>query len=909
MAASALGVGFEVSLAKIKPPARTSTMVERGEAFEALLDCLESRVVIIEAPFGFAKSSLLAEAYYRLGEEGSRWGVAWLSVDEQDDAERLFRHVLASLATLYPDLDTAAFMNLYRDERRSSAVALSNFLLERAVEGREVAVLVDDLHKADPVAVSELLNITARFLPEGVHVVATGNHSLWEAVDVEMQEHVRIFPAEKLCFTVHEIEQMLEGVEHRRKTNVSGLFDDDPPALSREERSELAQNLWTATEGWPLALKLYADALARGSVEYASAVDERSLGKALKRYFRLDVFDHLPADVQDVLVIASLPDEICPDLCDVLTGRSDSKFVLRDLYLSGAFVSPVAGNPGWYRIHPLPLRWLRSKLSQYDDERFVGLCLSASDWFETRGMALEAAKCLFLASDTDFVEGLSSALGYEASHAGMNYEEWSIRVPARAFASDPQLALQAAWCYLLKGRMDDGWRWIESFERIALETGLGEPDAVSLAVALAHEKCLEFDCRYAEAVAEGEALLEAHSGRLSIQQSCLLLHSLGDSYFHCGRFDDALKCYLKAEVMADLGSSDLFLVLSQSSTIRLYWHQGKVKDALALCDRALQQKASTVFVASVLALKTRLCVETGDLDEARWCVEEASRFVSPSFNSDVLFEVEAERARYLDALGQGAQAFRLVAKAAYRIGGGRLPRSIDFLVREVQADVTLSMGYVPEAQAAVRDLRASVGDGDAALDLACCVMEARVADAAGEGGTAADLLPLIDRACALGMVMSEMELSIRAADRFAREGLHADAIMYVTRALKLQAGQHIVGPFLRAGGRIRGLLHEIVDVRKSAGQVHQLAKTVLRSFGEGESERGAQPPEAAPAARFGLTDREREVLDLLDAGLSRREIAEALSVSLNTVKTHVSHIYEKLGVTNRVDAFLAVHDE
>ena len=65
---------------------------------------------------------------------------------------------------------------------------------------------------------------------------------------------------------------------------------------------------------------------------------------------------------------------------------------------------------------------------------------------------------------------------------------------------------------------------------------------------------------------------------------------------------------------------------------------------------------------------------------------------------------------------------------------------------------------------------------------------------------------------------------------------------------------------------------------------------------------------ANPMARFGLTERECEVLELLDAGLSRREIAEMLTVSLNTVKSHVGGIYSKLGVTNRIDAFSIVHD-
>ncbi len=53
-----------------------------------------------------------------------------------------------------------------------------------------------------------------------------------------------------------------------------------------------------------------------------------------------------------------------------------------------------------------------------------------------------------------------------------------------------------------------------------------------------------------------------------------------------------------------------------------------------------------------------------------------------------------------------------------------------------------------------------------------------------------------------------------------------------------------------------------------------------------------------------LTDREKEVLDLLYAGDKYSDIAEKLFLSLATVKTHVSHIYQKLNIRRRSELYV-----
>ena len=67
--------------------------------------------------------------------------------------------------------------------------------------------------------------------------------------------------------------------------------------------------------------------------------------------------------------------------------------------------------------------------------------------------------------------------------------------------------------------------------------------------------------------------------------------------------------------------------------------------------------------------------------------------------------------------------------------------------------------------------------------------------------------------------------------------------------------------------------------------------------------RHPRPVEPGFAERFALSSRERDVVELLNRGLSNREIAEKLNVSLSTVKTHLHHIYDKTGVAGRFELY------
>jgi DNA-binding NarL/FixJ family response regulator len=90
--------------------------------------------------------------------------------------------------------------------------------------------------------------------------------------------------------------------------------------------------------------------------------------------------------------------------------------------------------------------------------------------------------------------------------------------------------------------------------------------------------------------------------------------------------------------------------------------------------------------------------------------------------------------------------------------------------------------------------------------------------------------------------------------------------------------------------RIAEALHEVLN--GGAPMTASIAQKVLERFSQ----------LAAPRGEYGLTSREREILELMVEGLIKKEIADRLSLSYHTVDTHLRNIYGKLHVHNRSEA-------
>lgn len=141
-------------------------------------------------------------------------------------------------------------------------------------------------------------------------------------------------------------------------------------------------------------------------------------------------------------------------------------------------------------------------------------------------------------------------------------------------------------------------------------------------------------------------------------------------------------------------------------------------------------------------------------------------------------------------------------------------------------------------------------------------------------------------------VSSQVQRHLQRAERECARGCPEAAHDLTLAALSLAEPETLRRPFAHAGPHVRTLLRKDEDV---------VARAAWLSLGD------RSPAATVPARVSGrlpdeLTEREHEVLLHLAALLSTQEIAATMFISVNTVRTHVRHILEKLGATRRNEA-------
>ncbi len=322
---------------KLGVQARSRRTVDRARLRVQLDSATEARLVLVSAPAGFGKSTLLADW---MGHEHVRG--AWLALDARDnDIVRFARYLAAATARLVDatedgaELDAASF---------DPELALAGILERLAAAGSGVVLVLDDYHVIEEPAIHRLVTTLVERLPPGARLaIATRADPPIPLARLRARGELLEVRAEDLRFTAAEAAALVAstGVE-----------------LTTEEVEDLTDR----TEGWAAALRLAAVSL-RGRPDHADLV--RRFGASHRYvldYVVEEVLAGLPRESQEFLLRTSILDRLCGPLCEAVTGEPDGQARLEELERANLLIIPLDDERRWYRYHALFAEILRARL-------------------------------------------------------------------------------------------------------------------------------------------------------------------------------------------------------------------------------------------------------------------------------------------------------------------------------------------------------------------------------------------------------------------------------------------------------------------------------------------------------------------------------------------------------------------
>lgn len=861
---------------KIQPPRPRVADVERGPLQTRLADALlHKRLVLLCAPAGYGKTTLLAQGLAQLP-EGTP--VAWVAADAGDDLTRLLECMLAALEPFDPPWRAAPESLVRRvassfDEKRLVAAEIINTLDACAVAHGVIAF--DDLHRVEDPAFFQFLDVLIERL---------GSH--WTIAITS-----RMDPALALA----RLRGRDEIAEFRQLQLQFARSEARELASRAGVAAAAADRLFDRTQGWPAALRIAFGAVQGGASGSAGTL--RASERPLFEFFVAEVIEQLPPKLADFLVAASVLPELDAERCVAVTGDSQAALRLAEIERLGLCVDELDAPTRTLRLHDLVRDALLARLSHLDPQRFamlrrraaetepdpirrIGWLLQAGELAAAEQLAIDALPAMIVtagpAAALHVVAQFPAAardrapeLGYVRALANWA-QSWDFQAmntlmdqAARAFAqrgdtAREQAALAHASIALIGlGRMAEAGQLIT---RLRSQTLVPEAEAIVLNA----EAWYAIDvCRYRDVAPLRARLLDLlqQVGRIELWYHTtppLRMPGLPGMTAVLERH-----AALMLEVAGDAPTPLRAIALHTQAWCALW--RGRIDEARRFIasarDEAQWIGQTRAVHAHLLTLAAAIAVITGDADQALDAIAERLRSFSPSGGPFQRYNLLVSGARFAAGVDR-REALREALQQAAVVW----PRDVDAALRRprelpLEAQLAWLEGRRDQAIAAWQQSLA-IEDRIDVLGLAADV-RVRLAHALVERGdlrgAANVLVPLFERA-------------------------------------------HIEGPggVLLAADPLRALA--AVDWRDTLAAEQQVE---LRAWWALVAEaRGKLGLPAVPTGPLGdaLSTRETEVLARIAAGDSNKLIARALDLSLHTVKRHVANILSKLNVETRGQA-------
>lgn len=428
------------------PPARNQTLV-RSRLLDQLRPQAETKLIVVAAPAGYGKTTLVASWRER---EMEHRPVGWVTLDDGDnDAVVLWSHVLEAVCRACPDVRGSVPPRLVSSEHVVEVVLPQ--VVNALIEHGDAGLILDDFHRLSSGTARDSIGWLVEHAPATFRImIASRSEPGLRLGALRARGHLLEMRAGDLAFTTEEAEALLN--------------DRMELGLARHDVGDLVER----TEGWPAGLYLAALSLQGADDRHAFVGRFGGGSRRIVDFLVDEVLEaHDPA-MQDLMLRSSILDRLCGPLCDAVLEQQGAGRLLVPLSRTNLFLVPLDDEGEWYRFHHLFAQLLRVELEHREPGLASELHLRAYAWHRENGTVGEAIEHAIQAGA--YAQAAHLIATWWAVYANESRYTtvlgWIEHIPAEVAAQHRPLAVAKAWVLSMCARREEAAEAVEAVEQL-----------------------------------------------------------------------------------------------------------------------------------------------------------------------------------------------------------------------------------------------------------------------------------------------------------------------------------------------------------------------------------------------------------------------------------------------------------
>jgi LuxR family maltose regulon positive regulatory protein len=888
-------------LTKLHIPQASQNIVHRHELYGKLNTGLTRKLILISAPAGFGKTTLLSDWINQ-----HNIPTAWFSLGKSDnDPVEFLSYVISGIQNIQKEFGEST-LKLLKSPNKPTWESITNLLINEIINIRQDFLLVlDDFHLILDRDILELVGYLIEHTSGNIHfVILTRSDPSLPVARLRSQHQLVELRSTDLSFSANDI-----SILFNKKLKL-GLSIEDVYSLE------------TKTEGWIAGLQITALSM-QGREDISEFIQHlKGDNRYIMDYLMEEVLKIQSDDIKEFLLQTSVLEQMSAPLCNAVLNRNDSQLILEMLEKNNMFVIPLDEERNWYRYHHLFAELLKQRLHLRDKVTTNELNNRAYEWFEHNNMNELA---LGHSLEIKNYEKCIQLLGRVAEDMWQNGKHTAIlkygdMLPDEVIKTSTEFCLYYSWILISSGQIQKAEPYLASAElntkKILNGNNLTEGNIRyhkkllgKISVAFAYLKSHEehsgkiFDyCRVAmEYLSDEDPLWYswawfsygiAHFSNGNLAKSSMSFNNAfeyskksGNIYListiairmaeneqQLGHYKSAYKkCSDLLAIMKVNGYSEIAKV--EWTYAALFFIMGITEFMWADIDHGyenikiaygLSKKGKDIYLKIfILMVYTVLLNELDDVESEKKSIE----------LEDLMKQTDNQP--YLTTMYIGWKIYLYIKKDQIEQANNT--------VSEYRLSLDKEISYSNEgAYASYVSLLLVQSRFDEAE-----ILLSKLLAMANEGKWVEKLIGL----------------KISYSILYKMRGNHEKAVANLIDAMEMAAGENLLYYFLIYRHMTNDLLNEVF-------RVHATTKTKIpRKFVENlKLALDRWDNHKKTHVGIDLSIREMDTLKLIAMDLSNQEIADKLFISLNTVKTHLKNIYLKLEVDNRAKAVVKAKD-